>query len=374
MRKSNFRNLALALALATGALQLLGLSASAFAEEPSRSFLMGTTKWPPDMTLEAVQSVKDFQTKHTDLTAIHLDNGVPWEESLKGQPYPQALEDELRAKAPAGHKLLVAITPLNLERSALSPPYAKNWSPMSPWAWKAMDSEDVKQAYINYAKKVVDTTHPDYLAIVIEANILLTKSPNKWDQLLNLEKATYKALKNAYPKLPVFVSIDTLHLLGQAGHADVGNQRAQVKELLKYSDIMALSVYPFMNPQAAKPCPDNFLDFATGYNKPLAIAESGYLSRPVRFKNVELPGSDSYQSHWFEYLLKEAQTKNYLFVVNFASIDYEKMVSKLPAGLQELAGIWTYTGLANSKLEAKPAMAVWDRFFKLPYHAPTARP
>jgi hypothetical protein len=334
---------------------------------PHRTFLMGTSRWPPDLTAEAIQTVDSFLSRHADLVSIHLDNGVPWEEAAKNRPFPPKMQHDLDYKRPANHKLFVSITPMNVERNDLAPSCdaAGGFLALDWWRNKSFNSSEVKQSYLNFARRVVKTMHPDYLAIGIEVNVLLSKNPAKWPQFIDLERSTYYALKKEYPSLPIFVTLDTLHLLGMADKADSNQQKVAARAILNTSDILALSVYPFMNPTLMRPCPNNFLDFALSYGKPIAVSESGYSSKQVSYNGIDLAGSDENQCRWISYLLTQAQLHAYVFVINYASTDYERLVNKLPNSVRELARIWSYTGLQDENFSPKKALGIWDMYLTM---------
>ncbi|MFZ2654710.1 MAG: hypothetical protein WAX69_07305 [Victivallales bacterium] len=62
-----------------------------------RSFRMGFTTWPVDATVEGVEATYAFIDKHADITAIHLDGGVPWQEMLDKKPFPKHIQDYFKA-------------------------------------------------------------------------------------------------------------------------------------------------------------------------------------------------------------------------------------------------------------------------------------
>jgi hypothetical protein len=52
-----------------------------------RGFLMGFTSWPYAATSEAVRETYAFIGRNADLVVEHMDDGVPWTESLRDAPY-----------------------------------------------------------------------------------------------------------------------------------------------------------------------------------------------------------------------------------------------------------------------------------------------
>ena len=52
---------------------------------------------------------------------------------------------------------------------------------------------------------------PDYLAIGVESNVMLSRDSARWQQLKELHRETYSAIKKQHRSLPVFFTTDVLH-------------------------------------------------------------------------------------------------------------------------------------------------------------------
>ncbi|WP_119628479.1 glycosyl hydrolase 53 family protein [Methylocaldum marinum] len=335
----------------------------------SRPFLMGFTRWPPDLSEASVEIADRFIEQHADLAVVHLLGGIPWPEAFGGLPYPKDVNTQLSYRPPSGKKLYVSVTPLDMDRSGIAPYWGERDNMPLPPAWRdaRLDSPEVKKAYGEFLMHIVDEMHPDYLNIGVEANLLITKNPNAWPAYVELHKYCYRLLKEKYPDLPVFVSIEVLHLNGLADKSDKDTQYRLVKDLMTYSDLFGMSVYPYMSYQVPRPMPSGFLDFARQFGRPIAVAESGYTSKDVWIFVLPLFGSEDLQTDFVSKLLSVAVRDRYLFVVNFATTDFEKLVKKLPYMIGNMAKIWQNTGLQDSHLRPKKALSIWDSYFRLEY-------
>lgn len=69
------------------------------------------------------------------------------------------------------------------------------------------------------------------MAIGIESNILQAKDPRKWEEYKDLHRAVYQELKAAHPNLPVFFTVEMLHLKGLKDKVDAARQQAEVRSL-----------------------------------------------------------------------------------------------------------------------------------------------
>jgi hypothetical protein len=274
-------------------------------------------------------------------------------------------------RPPPGKKLFLSISPLDRDRRGLAPYWGEmeNQPLPPPWNKEPINSARVKRAFLNFVLRAVDTMRPDYLAIGVESNVLLSRDLNKWRQLKELHRDTYTAVKKAHKGLPVFFTTEVLHYKRLARDAKGSEQEKEVADLMRFSDFFVMSVYPHMSLEVPRPVPANFLDFATRFKRPVAVAESGMSSRNVELRsyNTTLRGSDADQQQFTELLLKNAARDYYEFVINFATTDFERLVARLRPPLDDLARIWAYTGMQTSDRTLKPASAVWDAYLRAKY-------
>ena len=336
------------------------------APRPERRFRLGTTLWPPDLTVEAVERTEAFIAANCDLAAQMLLGGVPWPEAYTGAPFSDNVQAKLAYRPPPGHKLFVSLEPTDFgrRRLALYMGEEDNLPLPDPWSRLGFDATEVRSAFANYALRVVEAMRPDYLAIGIESNLLLHNSPDDWNSYKGFHRHTYRAVKARYPDLPVCFTIEALHMLGLSDGADPARQRLEILELMESSDLVAFSVYPHMSYEVPRPIPADFFDFARDLSrdaggKPIAVAESGYPSRDVRVMGLTLFGSYDDQRRHMELLLQTAERDDFEFVVNFAAIDFERLTARLSGDIRELSLIWTYTGLETGDGAAKSALEVW---------------
>lgn len=335
---------------------------------PTRPFFMGFTLWPADLTQQGLQRAEEFLGAHGDMVALTFGGGIPWPEALEGKAFSKDVQNEMSYRPPAGKKLFLSISPLNKDRRGLAPYWGErqNLPLPTPWDKEPLDSPRVKKAFLNFVLRSVQTLQPDFLAIGVESNVLLTRAPAQWRQLKELHRDTYRAVKKAHPALPVFFTTEVLHYKRLTLEAKGTDQEREVADLMRYSDLFAMSVYPHMSRELPRPIPANFFDFATRLKKPIAVAESGMTSQNVLLRSygTTLQGSEADQRQFTELLLQNAARDGYDFVINFATTDSDKLVEQLPPRLQDLARIWAFTGLQHSDGRGKPALGVWEGYFR----------
>ncbi|MET0503355.1 MAG: glycosyl hydrolase 53 family protein [Candidatus Binatia bacterium] len=335
---------------------------------PTRPFYMGFTLWPADLSEEGTRTAETFANSHGDIISIALIGGIPWPEALDGKTFSKEVQDQLNYRPPVGKKLLLSISPLDRNRRVLAPYWGEkdNLPLPKPWDKEPLNSPRIKKAYLHFLLRTVQTMRPDYLAIGVESNVLLTREPAKWRQFKELYRESYTALKKAYPTLPVFFTTDVLHYKKLTKEAKGTEQEREVAELMKHSDLFAMSLYPHMSTEVPRPVPGNFFEFATRFKKPIAVAESGMTSRNVLLKSQGwvLTGSDAEQEQFTELLLKTGTRDRYEFVINFATTDFDRLVARLRPPQDELASIWAFTGMQTGDKKPKPAQAQWDAYYR----------
>jgi hypothetical protein len=335
----------------------------------SRPFRLGFTRWPSELSLHGIQQADEFLAQHADLVSIMFIGGIPWQEALDGRPFSQDVQKQLSYHRPNGYELLLSISALDQDRRRLAPYWGEKDNQPLPaeWAERPFNSPEVIEAFTRFALRSVEALKPDYLAIGIESNVLLSHDRKAWQDYKEFHRAVYDAVKKAHPQLPVFFTTEVNHYLKRAAEARGAPQREEVAELMKYSDVFALSCYPHMSYDTPWPIPDDYLAFARDLGKPIAVSETGMQSREVTVFNLKLRGSEADQRQYYDVLLRTAQRDKYLFVVTFATTDFEKLVAQLPQQARDLALVWAYTGLQTSAGQPKPALELWDRALARPF-------
>ena len=345
-------------------------------EAISRPFAMGFNRWPSDFTEEAIEEMYAFIGEHGDLILYHFDGGVPWPEALHGEPFSDHLQtdwEDARSSTPEDHVVFMALTPLNTGRNALAPYWGQedNMPLPEPWDGKRLNDHDVMVAYLNYVQRAVDFFDPDYLAIGIEANLALVHDPVLWEEYKVLHRYVYEALKADHPDLPIFATFALLHLRGEEDEVDAEAQQAEVEALLPYLDILGLSAYPYgwiYEPLGR--VPEDYFDPALAFGKPVAVAETGMPSRGFKAYGVQYDFDSEDQVRYVDLVLRKALEHDFVFVVNWANIDFDPLLEHFPKDLRDLGLYWAYTGLQRSDGCPKDALYVWDAYAALPREAP----
>jgi hypothetical protein len=336
---------------------------------PARAFAMGFTPFPYAVTQEALRTVDEYLARDGDLVVMHFDNGVPWREAEEGLDYPPAFVgdvDRAVAAADAGQVRVLQITPINFLRDGLAPG-AGNAPLQPPWDTRDFDDGAVISTYLEYARWMIERTEPDYVNYAIEANLLFEKSPDRWESFLRLAAAIYASLKADYPDISFFTSIQ-LDAIATAPEA----QMEAIEQMLAYSDVVAVSAYPFTAGVGLEALPGDFLSAVAELapDKPFAVSETAWpaedLGPPYPATVPATPGD---QREYLSRLLTECERLGCLFVDWFVVRDYDLLFQDTFAEddpLAAIARIWRDTGLYDGNGGERPALTLWREWLARP--------
>lgn len=351
----------------------LGLSSPLRAE-----VLYGFTNFPHDLTPDAAAVVHGLTVPNSTLYAQHMDQCVPWHEAISGAPFPrwvQADLAEIRRLRSQQQTMYVALTPTMNDRQSLAEACGadEDTTRALPDALqgRAMDDPAVVAAYLAYVRRIFDALDPAYANIGIEMSELALRAPQDWPAFARLFRATVDGLRDSHPGVKLGMELVLQSLLDPAV-ADL------VKADAEYGDYIGISFYPYggafgelFGAPALPPPPEEWrapLAFLRGWtNRPVAMAETGYASVPVRVEEaggVEFGGDPDLQTLFLIDMMAEAKAQDWPFFVWFIAADYTRLYDKLAASGAgaEWMKIWMHTGLWDADLAPKPALAIWSRW------------
>lgn len=338
--------------------------------DAARSYRMGFTPWLYDGTFDAQNWVWSRINAEGDVISNHLEEGVPWQAMFDGQDFSGSYLAELqyhKDHRAAGRKWLVSINPLNTARNGLAPNRgATPAEPLTaPWNGYALNSAQVKTAFLNYARKMVEFMDPDYLLIGVEVNLLIRNNPAVWSAYVELHQYVYSGLKASYPTLPVAVSVFCVPYFPEFSSEDsLPAQMAGLADLTPFVDFVAFSVHPFMSALLAESFPDDYFDrlFALT-SKPVAISESSYPAQGwSTLSGLTFNGSPEKQNAFLEKMLAASQARGAWFVIWFAIRDYDALWISVLGQSQE-ALPWRDTGLYDEAGADRLAIHTWRKAF-----------
>ena len=345
------------------------------AEEFERPFHMGFTPFHFSWNEERLHETYELLNKHSDLIAHHFEEGVPWPEALSNERFHPKVEKEiaLRKKyTKIDKKVFVSTTAINFDRDAIADYWQSKSQKKLPKDWRNLKLDDPKviTAYTNFCKRLIEEFNPNYFVYGIEVNLLAMNNEENFERFKTLAKKVYPELKKSYPSLPISLSFyihppEKMKLYSK-----------HIKSLLPYTDIFAVSTYPYMGYEGdgftVENIPPNWLKQtrALAPGKPFAIAETGYIAEDLKAWGHKQPGSPEAQKQYTKRLLSEASKLEAEFVIWFVVADYDSLwgVLKWVVMFNPLFKAWKDTGLYDGDLNPRPALEVWDRWLDKPVY------
>jgi hypothetical protein len=358
-------------------LTLLSLSVNpALTQDETRPFYMGFTPFPYEISLDAVTYTYDRIAQDADLIAHHFDNGVPWVEALNGDPYGDNIwgDWELRrSRTPEDHQVLVTISPINFSRTGLAT-YRGEQDDMplpAPFDGYGFDHPDVEKAFLKYAEDILTYFNPDYFLIGIEVNLLMKLRPDLWDSYVALHRSIYTQLKATHPDLPIMISMTGIDLLEGYTDVDHAGQVQALNDLIDYTDLLGISLYPYMTAYMTNSIPTEIFDqLAALTDKPIAITETGYPAQDFGINaeeglRLEFDSDETKQADYIRLLLEAAREHQFRFIINFVLRDYDALWQQI-GGREDLTIAWRDTGLYDEAGGERPALAIWREYLQMP--------
>ncbi|MCA9822651.1 MAG: hypothetical protein R3B97_10295 [Dehalococcoidia bacterium] len=329
---------------------------------PGRTFAMGFTPFPYAVSQQAVDDVRAYLARDADLVVMHFDSGIPWQEALTADPFPARLQGEIdtavRAAAPH-HVRALQVTPIAFLRDGIAPSYEGSASPET-WIGRPFDHPSVVAAYLGYVRRMIAATNPAYVNYGIEANLLFQHAPLQWDAYLRFLAAVYPPLKAEFPAVEFFVSIQV-----DAFPSDPLGQRSAVQQMLAYSDLVAVSTYPFASGgSVAAIDPGHFSDVAAlDPTKPFAISETGWPAETLDAPYPAIvPSSPGDQDQYLRRVLADCDLLRCAFINWFLVRDYDILFSSLYGpddAFAPIARIWRDIGFYAGDGAERPALGTW---------------
>ena len=343
--------------------------------QENRSYALGFTDFPHAKSSNGTAAAFAAIANDGDMAVMHFDGGVPWQEALDGTPYPMNVQAELDGKAsaiPSDHIVYLAVTPIAFSRDKLAEKWGDTTNqPLdSPWDTRTFDHPAVINAFANHCERMIQIFSPDFFAFAIEANMLKDLAPSKWPAFVTFADSVYHSVKNRHPKLPVFITIQA-----NTFHRSPNEQSAAISEILPFTEMIAVSAYPFVDQADPASLPaDYFSKIANlAADKPFAIAETSWPAEDVTAPYpIVIPASDSIQVAYMQRLLADCDKLSARFIDWFFTRDYDdfwesdlKFISIAPT-----VRLWKDSGLYDGSGNPRPALKPWRDKLALPRESP----
>lgn len=324
---------------------------------------------PPEVSIEAVFAHYRAMADHADVVLVQ--ENIPWlefSESEKAES--QKIVDMQNARKLADAYNLASIyviDPLNgLNRREFA---------NLPEGWAAsFANPTLRKAYKNFALRILQEFHPHYLGLASEINTYMEANPQDTEHFLSLYNEVYDAVKAQSPETQVFVSFQWEQLNGLLGDQPAIARRtkwSQVDSFEPRLDLLAISSYPFWVYRSAAEIPaDYYTPLLQHSSKPIAIAESGFLSSAI---SPNTSGTPQDQQAYLAAVRTQLggprlQFWIYLLLADLNANSYARFLRQAGAKDADLntLGYFVHVGLQEQDGSPKPALTDWDAIRKEP--------
>jgi hypothetical protein len=320
---------------------------------------------PPEATMEAVLNhFKDLR-EHADFILIQPQ--VPWEDFVDGIEGESQQREDLRNQtilaAQNGMGWIFVVDPLNgLNRREFMD---------LPADWEAsFGNPDVRAAFSNFTLWIVQEFEPRYLGLASEINTYLDAHPDDVENYMSLYRETYEKVKSTAPETQVFVTFqwDDLNNMfppAAEGRPAYDTNWDQVEAFEPQLDLWVISSYPyFVFPTGTQIPDDYYTPLLTRTDKPLAVAEGGWSSRPIG----PAPGDPQSQVDYLEAIHDQlgGRLRFWVYLIlsdlNMDSIGEAMQDAERSEQDMETLGFFAAVGLQEWDGTAKPALEMWDSY------------
>ncbi len=363
------------LKLATGTLLLTALACSGgllptpTAEESI--FDAGRTAYgffpsPPEASLESVRQTFHDLGEHGHV--VLAQQNIAWEDFLDSPDgESQRITDILNQQTLArqnGLQVILVVDPLNgLNRREFAG---------LPEGWVGADfaMAEVRRSYKNFTLRVLRELRPRYLGLASEINTYADAFPDDFPNFLSLYRETYAAVKAESPETRVFVTfqwedLNNLFPTSAEGRSPYQTNWDQVKAFEPKLDLWVISSYPFVAFASGAAIPaDYYTPLLSRTEKPLAVAEGGYTSRPAG----PFPGAPQDQVDYLNAIHDQIGERLtfwiYLLLSDFNPDSYASAMRQQGLGEADIEtlAVFSSVGLREFDGTPKPGLEVWDRF------------
>lgn len=320
---------------------------------------------PPELTFEAV--LQHFQDLSTYADFLLLQPNIPWEDFVEGTEGQSQSREDLRNQVVLarqnGLEVVFVVDPLNgLNRREFFG---------LPSGWEAsFANPQVRLAYTHFTRWIVGEFNPRYLGLASEINTYMDAHTEDTEHFLSLYRENYRWVKGEAPGTGVFVTFQWDDLNNLFPEASEGRRRfevnwEQVEAFEPDLDLWAISSYPYFIFNGGSPIPeDYYTTLRERTDKPLAVAEGGYSSRPVGPIQVTPEDQVEYLEAIHDQLGDRLAFWVYILLndLNMDVIGEEMRRQGRGEAEVETLSMFAGVGLRQADGKPKPALEVWQGF------------
>jgi hypothetical protein len=330
---------------------------------PPRTYLMGFSALPPrfDSTTDYVITAINNWVPHADAAIMHVS--PPWAAMLGGAVPDSAvrivelpLAQYYRSK---GLDIVFTVDATDgLNRAAEAPELVA--------AGRSITDTMIQRLYREWTYAVAWRIQPAYLGLAAETNLIRAAAPDSvYQALVTMTNGVAAQINAASLPSQLFVSVQVEVAWGRPAGPYQGI--AQDLADFPFVEALGLSSYPYLGGFADPELVplDYYSRIPQGTTLPVLVVEGGWPSVSVG-SVVSSPAEAARYIDRQEQLLDSAKARGF-FQLTFYDLDSRGFPPQPPGSSLPL---FTHLGLADSAMNAKPALAAWDSGFRRPYTLP----
>ena len=227
-------------------------------------------------------------------------------------------------------------------------------------AGRSITDTMVQRLYREWVFAVANRIRPEYLGLAAETNLIRQLAPDSvYQALVTMANAVVAQMRAASLPSTLYISVQVETVWGRPSGPYQGI--AQDLADFPFVEALGLSSYPYLGGFAdPESIPlDYYSRIPQGTTLPVLVVEGGWPSVSVGGV-VSSPAEEARYITRQERLLDSARAKG-VFQLTFYDLDLSGF-PPLPPG--SILPLFTHLGLADSAMNAKPALAVWDGVFR----------
>lgn len=327
-------------------------------ESTTRTYRMGFAANAPRADFDLLLQAINLLILHSDVAILSYE--APWDSLLDGTRPDSIVLRQLKPLADYyrmnGLRVWVYTDPANgLNRAGEANPLVA--------AGRSITEPAIQQLYRNYCVALDTLVRPDVFGVALETNLIRAIAPAPLyaavKQAANGAAADIRA-HDAAARLSVSVQVETAWglLPNAGGYQGVAADFAD----FPFLDVLGLSSYPYFAWVEPESLPPNYYSrLVEGRTTPVAITEGGWTSGS--FSTVV--GTPEKQRRYIQKQAQLLDAARAIAVFQLVFTDIE--VASLPPAQGQGIAPFSRTGVLDTLLAAKPALAAWDETRRRPF-------
>ena len=323
----------------------------------TRTYRMGFSAIPPSASQAVVLANLDMWGKRADAAIMHVD--VQWAAMLAGT----SATDAARANALdlanyyRAHNLPIVLM-LDVTNGL-----ARNQEAAElVAAGRSITDPAIQRLYRDYVVAIVDVVRPTHIGLAAETNLIRAAAPRSvYDAVVKMTNDAAADLRARGVATPLYVSVQVetawgrLAASGQSTYVGIDDDLRD----FPFVSALGLSSYPYLAGFASpEDIPSDYYSRIPGPRAlPLMVVEGGWTSGSVG----TLQSSPQIQARYIhrQSELLDAAKATAVFQLTFTDLD----LSAFPQPPGSILPLFASLGMVDTRLEPKPALAVWDSVF-----------